>query len=185
MLTHISYFQFSINGEGNINLVLLNPEPCPAHVNQHQYCVVCLYSLLMNSQDALTFVSSDITRKVPAAYIRHLDLTSEYQAKGISHNLYQNCLTNLSMNTLHLKGATTNTVHITVTTKTKENCVGQDSSQHTWSNIAVGMARVVTALGESTIPDILPSHGQHDSKRYTCIKSPIPDVKILLSMHDT
>ena len=139
---------------------------------------------IKQTKDALTFVSSDITRKVPAAYIRHLDLTSEYQAKGISHNLYQNRLTNLSMNTLHLKGATTNTVHITVK-KTKENCVRLDSWQRTWSNIAVGMARVVTALGESTIPDILPSHGQHDSKRYTCIKSPIPNVKILLSMHDT
>jgi hypothetical protein len=37
--------------------------------------------------------------------------------------------------------------------------------QDTWSNIAVGMASVATALGASTIPDILPSHGQHDSKR--------------------
>jgi hypothetical protein len=56
-------------------------------------------------------------------------------------------------------------VHMTVK-KTKENCDG--------------LARVVTALGESTIPDILPSHGQHDSKRYTCIKSPTPEVKIPL-----
>jgi len=53
-----------------------------------------------------------------------------------------------------------------------------------WSNIAVGMARVVTALGESTIPDILPSQGQHESKRYACIKSPIPGVKIVFSMQD-
>lgn len=32
--------------------------------------------------------------------------------------------------------------------------------------MAVGIARVATALGESTIPDILPSHGQHDNKMY-------------------
>jgi hypothetical protein len=56
--------------------------------------------------------------------------------------------------------------------------------RQTSSNIAVGMARVATALGESTIPDILPSHGQHDSKRYTCIKSPMPDVKIIFTWHD-
>lgn len=37
----------------------------------------------------------------------------------------------------------------------------------TWSNIAIGMASVAQALGASTIPDILPSHGQQDSKRYT------------------
>jgi len=35
----------------------------------------------------------------------------------------------------------------------------------TWSKIAVGMARVATALGASTIPEILPSQGQHESKR--------------------
>jgi hypothetical protein len=56
---------------------------------------------------AVTFVSSDITHEVPAAYIRHLDQTSEYQTKGISNNLNQNCLTNLLMNNLHLKGAAT------------------------------------------------------------------------------
>lgn len=32
------------------------------------------------------------------------------------------------------------------------------------------MARVATAFGESTIPDILPSQGQHDSSRYACIE---------------
>ena len=36
----------------------------------------------------------------------------------------------------------------------------------TWSKIDVGIAKVATALGESTIPEILPSHGQHDSRRY-------------------
>ena len=35
----------------------------------------------------------------------------------------------------------------------------------TWSKMAVGIARVATALGESTIPEILPSQGQHDSRR--------------------
>jgi len=34
--------------------------------------------------------------------------------------------------------------------------------------MAVGIASVATAFGESTIPDSLPSHGQHESKRYTC-----------------
>lgn len=32
----------------------------------------------------------------------------------------------------------------------------------------VGIASVATAFGESTIPEILPSHGQHESNRYTC-----------------
>lgn len=36
---------------------------------------------------------------------------------------------------------------------------------YTWSKIAVGIARVATALGASTIPEILPSQGQHESKR--------------------
>ncbi|BBN69640.1 hypothetical protein Prudu_1072S000700 [Prunus dulcis] len=35
----------------------------------------------------------------------------------------------------------------------------------TWSKIAVGIAKVAMALGESTIPEILPSHGQHDNRR--------------------
>ncbi|KAL3813670.1 hypothetical protein ACJIZ3_014938 [Penstemon smallii] len=39
---------------------------------------------------------------------------------------------------------------------------------NTWSNIAIGIARVATALGASTMPEILPSHGQHDNRRYTC-----------------
>nr|GMC64092.1 hypothetical protein Iba_chr02dCG1640 [Ipomoea batatas] len=33
----------------------------------------------------------------------------------------------------------------------------------TWSKMAVGIASVATALGESTIPDIRPSQGQHES----------------------
>lgn len=37
----------------------------------------------------------------------------------------------------------------------------------TWSKMAVGIASVATALGESTIPEIRPSQGQHESKRYT------------------
>ena len=32
----------------------------------------------------------------------------------------------------------------------------------------IGIASVATALGESTIPEILPSHGQHESNRYAC-----------------
>ena len=32
---------------------------------------------IKQTKDALTFVSSDITRKVPAAYIRYLDQTSD------------------------------------------------------------------------------------------------------------
>ena len=37
----------------------------------------------------------------------------------------------------------------------------------TWSKIAMGMASVAHALGMSTMPDSRPSHGQHDSSRYT------------------
>lgn len=38
----------------------------------------------------------------------------------------------------------------------------------TWSKMAVGTANVATALGTSTMPLMRPSHGQHDSRRYTC-----------------
>lgn len=35
----------------------------------------------------------------------------------------------------------------------------------TWSKMAMGMARVQQALGESTMPDMRPSQGQQDSIR--------------------
>ena len=38
----------------------------------------------------------------------------------------------------------------------------------TWSKMAMGMAKVQQALGESTMPEMRPSQGQQDSIRYTC-----------------
>lgn len=35
----------------------------------------------------------------------------------------------------------------------------------TWSKMAMGMARVQQALGTSTMPEMRPSQGQHDSRR--------------------
>lgn len=57
----------------------------------------------------------------------------------------------------------------------------------TWSKMAVGIASVAKAFGESTIPEILPSHGQHDKSRYIwqhqTIRTPQNRISYLYSHH--
>ncbi|KAG5623834.1 hypothetical protein H5410_009052, partial [Solanum commersonii] len=55
----------------------------------------------------------------------------------------------------------------------------EDTSKlSTWSKIAVGMARVATALGASTIPEILPSQGQHEIKLQRVIDKELGELSI-------